>query len=333
MRGPGNIDARTAQGRHAVASGPGGPAGREANVARRRPGRLLLIGGGERRDPDHRVLEHFVAEAGGKGAKVLVLGVSSDEPRETLAEYEEVFRGFGAAQVWTDPVEHRSDAEAEELLAHVEDSTAVFFAGGDQLRFTSVLAGTRAGEAVRERFSAGGYLVAGTSAGAAALGSVMIVGGADDGTVRRSDVRLGVGLGFMRDAVIDTHFNERGRESRLLTIFAQNSQVLGIGIDADTALDVRLGERYTVVGHGVVIVFDGRVTYSNAANVGEDAPLALSGVTLHVLPEGYAFDPRRSKVITPDGEAVTNPQEERSSRAGQGEGEAKRSTKARAASR
>lgn len=269
-------------------------------MAKRRPGRLFLIGGGDRRDPEHRVLGSFVEAAGGKRARILVLGVPASEPDDTLAEYRKVFEGLGAAEVWTDPVAERADADRDELVERVGASTAAFFTGGDQLRLTTTFAGTKAGEAIRARHSAGGYLVAGTSAGAAALGSVMITGGADGGTVRRSDVTLGVGLGLLRDAVIDTHFNERGRESRLLTVFAQNSQVLGIGIDADTALDVHLGGRYEVVGSGVVIVFNGRVTYSNAAYVGEDQPLALSGVTLHVLPAGYGFDPGTAQIVMPE---------------------------------
>ena len=38
----------------------------------------------------------------------------------------------------------------------------------------------------------------------------------------------------------------------------------------------------------------------NAAYVGEDQPLALSGVTLHVLPAGYGFDPRKAQIFTPE---------------------------------
>ncbi|HZX00305.1 MAG TPA: hypothetical protein VFF10_09600, partial [Trueperaceae bacterium] len=71
------------------------------------------------------------------------------------------------------------------------------------------------------------------------------------------------------------------------------------GIDADTALDVHLGDKYEVVGNGVVIVFDGRVSFSNAARVREDQVLAVSGVQLHVLPEGYGFDPQKMEISTP----------------------------------
>lgn len=268
-------------------------------MARRKPGRLLLIGGGDRRDPEYKVLKHFVETAGGKEARILVLGVASDEPDETLKEYKTLFKKFGAAEVHTDSLRERVDAETNGALEQLESASALFLTGGDQLRITSVLAGTKLGERLRERHMQDGMLVAGTSAGAAAIGSVMILGGPRDGTVRRSDVKIGPGLGYLRDSVVDTHFNERGRESRLLTVFAQNPQILGIGIDADTALDVNYGHRYDVVGNGVVIVFDGRVSFSNAARVGDDEMLAVSGVQLHVLPEGYGFDPQKMEISTP----------------------------------
>lgn len=268
-------------------------------MATRKPGRLLLIGGGDRRDPEYKVLKYFVEQAGGKKARILVIGAASDEPGDTLKEYRTLFKRFGATEVLTASLRERSEAETDEAVEQVEAVSAVFLTGGDQLRITTMLAGTRLGERLRERHTKGEIVVAGTSAGAAAIGSVMILGGPSDGTVRRSDVVLGAGLGYMRDSVIDTHFNERGRESRLLAVFAQNPQILGIGIDADTALDVHLGDKYEVVGNGVVIVFDGRVSFSNAARVREDQMLAVSGVQLHVLPEGYGFDPQKMEISTP----------------------------------
>lgn len=229
-------------------------------MAKRKPGRLLLIGGGDRRDPEYKVLKYFVEQAGGKRARILVVGAASEDPEGTLKDYRALFKRFGAAEVLTASLRERSEAETDKAVEQVDSASAVFLTGGDQLRLTTILAGTRLGERLRERHTRDRLIVAGTSAGAAAIGSVMILGGPADGTVRRSDVVLGAGLGYMRDAVIDTHFNERGRESRLLAVFAQNPQILGIGIDADTALDVHLGERYDVVGNGVVIVFDGRVS-------------------------------------------------------------------------
>jgi cyanophycinase len=74
---------------------------------------------------------------------------------------------------------------------------------------------------------------------------------------------------------------------------------MGIGIDSDTAIEVLPARRFTVIGSGVVFVFDGRVTHSNASQVAEDEPLALVDVKVHVLPEGYGFNLSSKRPIVP----------------------------------
>jgi len=170
--------------------------------------------------------------------------------------------------------------------------------GGDQLRISSTLAGTPFEHRLRERFGAEGLLVAGTSAGAAAMSSTMIIRG-EGGSVRRDAVELAPGLGYMRDVTIDTHFDRRGRIQRVMAIFAQNPATMGIGIDGDTAIEVLPSRRFNVIGSGVVFVFDGRVTHSRAAPVPPDAPLALTDVKVHVLPAGYGLNLKTKRPIIP----------------------------------
>jgi len=50
------------------------------------------------------------------------------------------------------------------------------------------------------------------------------------------------------------------------------------------------GRGFRVLGSGVTTVFDGRVQYTNAAEVEREEPLALFDVRVHVLPRGYGFD-------------------------------------------
>ena len=129
----------------------------------------------------------------------------------------------------------------------------------------------------------------------------MIIGGPSDGTVRRSDVELAPGFGFWRDTVVDTHFNQRGRVHRLLTIFAHNPQILGVGIDENTALELVSGKYFTVIGEGAVMVFDGRVTHTNAPDRGYSETLAVTDSMVHVLAEGYGFNLETKRPILPDG--------------------------------
>ncbi|HEU0051668.1 MAG TPA: cyanophycinase [Longimicrobium sp.] len=271
-------------------------------------GRLLVIGGAEDPDEEHmRILPRLVELAGGKEARILVCSAPSESPREKVEAYGELFEKIGVAEVIPAPITERRQAETKEIRDGVERATAVFFTGGDQLRLTALMAGTDMCECIRERLFGKGMLVAGTSAGAAALSSVMIIGGRNEGTVRRSDVSLAPGLAYWRDTVVDTHFNQRGRPNRLLTIFAHNPQVLAIGIDENTAVEVTPGERFTVLGEGAATVYTGRVTHSNAPDAGDDDTLALTDVVTHVLPDGYGFDVRENRPLLPDGTLIETP--------------------------
>jgi cyanophycinase len=266
---------------------------------RRRRGRLLLIGGNEDMDEqDMRILPTLVRHAGGDNARLLVCAAASSDPDKSLQAYAKVFKKIGAERVECSPLNSREEANSDELMAMFEQCTGVFFTGGDQLRITSLMAGTRFGKRVKDRFQQEGFFVSGTSAGAAAASSTMIIRGIGD-TVRRDAVELAPGLGYLRDATVDTHFDRGGRVHRLMTVFAQNPAMMGIGIDEDTALDLAPNGKFTVLGRGVVMVFDGHVTHTNAAEVSGRDAIALTDVRVHVLPEKYGFDVRARTPIIP----------------------------------
>lgn len=267
-------------------------------------GRLLVIGGHETRDADSPVLRHWVEMAGREEARLIVCGAATDEADTTLREYQRIFEEMGAAEVYLAVFADRQAGEAKPLMDALEQTTGVFFTGGDQLQITSRIGGTSFGARLRERLEREGLVVGGTSAGAAAMSGTMVIGGPSDGTVRRADVELAPGLGYWRDAVIDTHFNARGRSSRIMAMHAQNPQVLGIGLDEDTALDVTLGSRFQVLGSGAAMVFDGRVTHSNAAEIGSEDILALTDSLIHALPSGYGFNLKTMRPVLPGGDAI-----------------------------
>jgi cyanophycinase len=281
---------------------------------RRRIGRLLVIGGAE--DPDEkklRILPHLVKMAGGARARVLVCSAPSENPGEKVRTYGRLFEKIGVAEVIAAPITDRAEANTPEILEALERATAVFFTGGDQLRLTALMAGSRMCERIRERLYGDGLVVAGTSAGAAAMSGVMIIGGPSDGTVRRADVSLAPGLGYWRDTVVDTHFNQRGRPSRLFTLFAQNPQVLGIGIDENTAIEVEPGARLRVLGEGAVMVLGGRVSHTNAPSVADDETLALTDAVVYILPDGYGYDLVEGRPLLPNGDAIEAPADDAAS--------------------
>ena len=264
-----------------------------------RRGPLLVIGGAEDpRDDDLRILPHLVKMAGGPDARLLVCAAPTTHAAETLRDYRGVFEGIGVAEVIALPLDDREEANSEGAVAAVDRATGVFFTGGDQLRLTGVVAGTAFGVRLAERFK-GGLFVAGTSAGAAAMAGTMITGG-HGSIVCRECVDMAPGLGLWAETVVDTHFNRSGRVHRLMACIAQNPGVLGIGIDEDTAVVVPARGPMRVIGRGNVFVFDGRIEYSDVADVAEDAAITLTHSVLHVLGAGYAFDLAAMEPVIPE---------------------------------
>jgi cyanophycinase len=250
------------------------------------PGRLLIIGGAEDRCCGAGLLERFVELCGGERARVVLVTTATGMPDQVHAEYEQVFRKLGV---------DRTDADSDEALAELSGATGVFFSGGDQARLRT-LVGSRTSEVLRQRLT-GGLVVAGTSAGATAMGRTMILGG-DGPEVSAAAVRTGPGLGLVPKALIDMHFGERGRLPRLLSAVAQDPDQLGVGIDENTGILVGPAG-FEVLGTGVATVVDAEhATVVHPA--GDCDPITLFGVRLHLLPAGCLFDfAKRSPAIGP----------------------------------
>jgi cyanophycinase len=249
-----------------------------------RRGRLLIIGGAERRGT--AILSRFVQLAGGAAANVVVIATASRDPAGLEIEYASAFTGLGAGAVSALRLQTRADANSAAATAALESATGVFFTGGDQLRITTILGGTRVDSLLQSLVAAGTVVLAGTSAGAAMMSSTMIVGGDAPG-VSTASVRTGPGLQFLPGVLIDMHFAERGRLNRLLSAVALYPHELGLGIDEDTAI-LADGTHFEVLGSGSVTVIDAGA--ASDIRVPAAGPIALAGARIHVLPAGYTFE-------------------------------------------
>ena len=255
-------------------------------------GQLLIIGGGEDRKDEKEILSEL-ASLTGRG-KLVVATLASESPDELWETYQPLFRGLGVSHVHHLHIESRAEASTPRAMRVLEDATAVFFTGGDQLKITSLVGDTPVFSRMYEIFVNGGT-IAGTSAGASIMSETMMVSGDGDESHRiREGLQLAPGFGFAKDVVIDQHFAERGRIGRLLGVVSQNPRVIGIGIDENTAILMRPHRDFRVLGEGGVTVLDGRhVTYSNIAEAEQGCTMSVFGVTLHLLGAGDVFDLRR----------------------------------------
>ena len=230
-----------------------------ARSSPRPPALLALIGGNEDRLTPGTVLRELIAacletHAAAAPLQVVVLSTASGEPDLLWSQYEPAFRSLGVAPRWLDQ-RVRDAAGAAATLDAVRTADLLFMTGGDQERLVDVIVDTPLHELIRERHRAGDLAIAGTSAGASALGAHMPVGDLDEqfaGPPRA----LHRALGLMPALVIDQHFAQRKRHARLLRLVSLDPRRLGVGIDEDTALLIRPDVDLRVVGSGAATVID-----------------------------------------------------------------------------
>jgi cyanophycinase len=161
-------------------------------------------------------------------------------------------------------------------------------------------------ECIRLR-NADGVIVAGTSAGASILPAQMMAGGtglagdSNGNSARKMMVDVVAGFGLLQDMIVDQHFSQRGRLGRLLSVFAGNPGLLGIGLDEDTAVLIDREGTMEALGSNMVTIVDGRNTMSDYFERESGEILTITQSSLHVMARGRCFDLNERYVIGLDG--------------------------------
>ncbi|WP_185970118.1 cyanophycinase [Tepidimonas alkaliphilus] len=256
----------------------------------RRYGHLLAVGGAEDRERDRLILRRFIELSGGPQARLLVLTVASSDPAASWEGYRRVFEALGAQRV--EPLDLREPAQANDpaVVDRILDADGIYLSGGDQRRLMGVLWESAAARALHLAFHVRGCCIGGTSAGAAALSRQMLAIGEPALRPYRDAVSLDIGLGLLASAIIDQHFNERHRLARLLSALALRPDLLGVGIDEDTALLIERGRSVEVLGNGAVTLVDARQMRTNVREADPEQPLQMLDVRLHLLPAGTRYE-------------------------------------------
>lgn len=252
-------------------------------------GHLVIIGGHEDREHGKEILTRFVELAGGKNAKIVVISAASSIADEMWQVYDKAFGELGVENRVHLNLDSRSEANDEEHIRDILDATGIFMTGGDQKRLLAIIGGTALDAEMHAALKLRGACIGGTSAGASAMSGHMLAQGRAELHPEKGSVSLGAGLGFLHKVVIDQHFSERQRLSRLLSIVAQNPYLQGIGIDEDTALVIERGVGIEVLGEGAVTVVDGRNMSTNLPDIANRETPELIDVRLHLLPSGSKY--------------------------------------------
>jgi len=232
----------------------------------------LVIVGGAMRDPAIR--ERFVELAGGEDARIVVVPTAGGGE-----EYDNGSCGLGSW--WRSGVEsvtclHTKDpaeADTDEFIKPIQNATAVWFNGGRQWHIADSFLGTRTEEEFWKVLERGG-VIGGSSAGATIQGSYLVRGDTQGNTLMMGDHV--VGFGFLKNTAVDQHVLRRNRQFDIIGVIEAHPELLGIGIDENTAIVVQ-GDEFEVIGASYVLIYD------NRSMVGE-------GGRFYFIPPGGRFN-------------------------------------------
>ena len=279
--------------------GGSGPVSAPAPTSAR--GHLFIVGGGSQ-PPE--LVRRFVDLAGGPGrARIVVMPMASGST-EAGQEKADDLRALGADAFVLNLT--RAEAESDSVARLLDEVTGVWFSGGDQVLLAPVLLNTPVLEAIHRRYREGA-VIGGTSAGAAVMSDSMITGeqtrvgedtagyyGDEFPRIARRTIDVQPGLGFLPNAIVDQHFLQRERHNRLLSAVLEHPDLIGVGIDESTAIDVDPDGVWTVVGESGVLIYDAR----DARITPIGAPvLGATGVRMHLLPPGGRYNSRTGEAV------------------------------------
>lgn len=230
-----------------LAAVPLGAVAQEVGPAR---GALVIAGGGVR---DLAIIERFLDLAGGKDAPIVVIPTA--EGAEEYSQYWPGLRSFKEAGATRLTVLHTADrtvADSEEFVRPIREAQGVWFGGGRHWRIADSYLNTRTQKELFALLARGG-VIGGSSAGATIQGSYMVRGDTKGNTIMMGDHE--VGLGFLKNVTIDQHVLRRNRQFDMLEVIDKHPDLLGLGIDENTAIVVR-GDQCEVIGASYVLVYD-----------------------------------------------------------------------------
>ncbi|MFD1875358.1 cyanophycinase [Hymenobacter bucti] len=269
-------------------------------------GKLIAVGGNEDKGtyPTSRskrkyylnffelgILKRVVSESGKADPRIEVITTASMIPQEVGPIYTSSFAMLNCHNVGIMDIRTPEDARQPEYLERLLAADAIMMSGGNQSRLREMFAETDFHDALLRRYYAEpDFVIAGTSAGAMAMSQHMIRGGSVPDALLKGAVKMGVGLGLLSTAIIDSHFVKRGRFGRLIEAVALHPKLIGIGLGEDTGVLITEGHLVETIGSNLVIILDGHdIVHNNAAAAKKGTTLSIENVRMHVLAKGNVY--------------------------------------------
>ncbi|CAO2656505.1 Nn.00g053080.m01.CDS01 [Neocucurbitaria sp. VM-36] len=215
-------------------------------------GHLVIVGGNLQ---SNSIWERIISLAGGPDAPIVVVPTAGGEPTyDANFSSAASFRRLGAKNVTVLHTYDPAVADTDEFVAPLLEAKGIFFGGGRQWRLVDAYAGTKTEKAFQGVLDRGG-VISGSSAGASIQASFLARGDTADNQAIIGDHK--VGFGYLKNAAVDQHVLVRNRQFDLFNVTREYPEILGVGVDEDTALIVHQNEA-EVFGSTYVLIYDGK---------------------------------------------------------------------------
>lgn len=213
---------------------------------------LVLIGGGPK---PSRALEIFSKLAlQNPNPNILVISWGTSDPQGAFEDFKkDISNYFPAQKVFAAQPFEQMPKNKEMFLTLLNNSSALFFTGGDQNKVMKVILDLNLKERLIQKFNEG-TVFGGTSAGTAIMSNPMMAGGEDPTVINASKVPVAQGLGLLQGYILDMHFVKRMRQNRLMSLVLAYPQYKGLGIDEGAAVHIQNGLVQEVIG-GISLVY------------------------------------------------------------------------------
>ena len=255
---------------------------------------LMVGGGGENYGAWSDEPYGWFVEKAGYGK---IINIDVDEASDWYPTY---FVSLGA-NITSYNLQIATVSEANSFIIYQEllSADGIFIEGGDQWDYISTWKNTYVQSAIQSVYENGGA-IGGTSAGLAVLGEIVFDGEhgsltSDQAAYNPYHYRVSMTddfLDILPGVFTDSHFNDRGRLTRLTVMLARRNQdndenLLGIGVEYKTAFCVDENMIGTVYGEMVTVIHQ---SDSSEIQCTANEPPRFTNIVFNQLLDGDQYD-------------------------------------------
>jgi len=249
-------------------------------------GDLILIGGGKRPKKAVKKFVHLV----GNG-KIIVIPTASSVPKKSSEGIIKEIRKYGNNNIEIINIKKKNQANDNKVLKKVKKAKGIYFTGGDQRRITKAIYNTELHKLIKKKAELNG-IIAGTSAGTAAMSELMITGDGNFEIIEKENIVVWKGLGLLNKVIVDQHFLKRRRNNRLLSVILERPEFLGIGIDESSAVWINSNKTIEVLG-GQIVIYE----VDKKDIIEEKGKLGTEKMVQRILTMGYKYNLEHRQIL------------------------------------